>query len=117
MNYETAKKASDISLDGVSVEFEHRDATLTAVIVRDKAGNELRVTKGGDYSAAVTALIPARPKETKVHVVAGKLFGLTDIREEFKERYEADARLSEIKRQTGTYDDDIAGIEIHVISP
>jgi hypothetical protein len=112
MNYETAKKAADIQLEGVSVEFEHHDKTLRTIILRDKAGREVRFTKAAEYSAEIRALIPARPKETKVHVVAGKLLGVADIREEFVERYEADARLGEIKRQTGTYDDDKLGVTV-----
>ena len=112
MNFETVKKTSDVRLEGVSVDFEIHDKGIRSIVIADRAGNLVKIMRGESYNETLRVLVPEQPKPVKVHVLAGKLLGITPFREEFEQQYEADSRLSAIKSETGIYDAEKLGLAI-----
>ncbi len=95
MNLVNVKKASDIVLDGISVDAEFRDGSLHAVTLTDQKGSLVRIALD---SYALRALIPAPPEKKKVNVLTGKVAVLgTPIREEFDHQFQAESRRTELE--------------------
>lgn len=96
MNLKRVKATSEIKLDGITVEAEWRDKTLSAILLTDAKGNILRLAVE-NYTVGV--FVAAPPEKKTVHVVSGKVRVLgTDVREEFDEPYEANSRKSELEQ-------------------
>lgn len=97
MNLKTIRTTAEMKLDGIAIDAEWRDKSLTAVTFTDSKGNVLRIAKK-DYSE-MGAFVPAPPEKKTVHVVTGKVRVVgTEIREEFEQPYEATSRKSELEQ-------------------
>lgn len=92
MNLKTVKNAKEVTLDGISVELEKTDQSITMVTLRDGKGNTLIVRKT-DWSFAV--LVPAPPVMVKRFRIEGKLHGIP-FKEDFESKRGAANRLGEL---------------------
>lgn len=90
------KKANDIVLGGIAVEFEKHNTSLVAVTLRDSDGRLVKIAKG-EYGEMV-ALVPAPPKKIKKFRLSGKFEGLVDVCEDFDSEAAAKDRLREFER-------------------
>src|SRR5581483_10350628 len=93
MNMKTAKTPKDITLTGVTIEFDRSDGQLRAVIIRDGNGGMLKIAQSGSY--AMEALVPAPRKLVSQYRVRGTI-GDIDIDETFQHEYQASARITEL---------------------
>lgn len=102
MNLTRVRSTAELQLEGIVIDAEWRDKKLGAVTFTDKADRFVRLVL---ENYEVGAFVAAKPEKKTVHVVAGKVRGLgIDVREQFDELYEANARRSELE-QTDVMDD------------
>ena len=94
MNTKIVKKASEITLDGITVELHIVDAVTKGITLRDAKGFVLTVANNG-WGSGVDILVPAPPVMVKRFQVAGTLKGI-EFREVFEEEYKALARVTEL---------------------
>ena len=93
MRYVEAKRDSDIKLTGIQAEIEWKGATQKELVLRDAAGNVLKVT--GMYGIEV--LVPAPPVFVTRYRVAGSVPGVVEAVLEYHDsKSDADARVRAI---------------------
>lgn len=110
MKFTTAKSASKVTLEGISVSFDRTDETLNAVTFRDAAGNMVRVANR-TYSLCVE--IPAEPETETGFDVVGEIFGVK-VAESFGTDYSgAMARFTELHGKGG----DVSVKEVQSVKP
>lgn len=73
MKFKTIKKASDVTLEGIKVEFEMLDGSVKGLTLTDSKGSLLRVMERG-YNICVE--IPAPPETENKWKLSGTLLGL-----------------------------------------
>jgi len=110
MNFVSVKGVKDIQLDGITCEMEKHNGAVKIVTLRDAAGHVLRVC--GDYGVSVLTLAP--PAKVKRWRLSGKLFGLTDISEDFEHEHEARSRRDSYDEAAG-YPGEKLGLTIEQI--
>jgi hypothetical protein len=94
-SWKTVKSAGDMKLDGVAVDAEFRDKTLSAVTLTDTKGQAVRFVL---ENYAVKAMVPAPAEKKAVHVVTGAVPVLgTPVREECEDKFSADMRKHELE--------------------
>lgn len=94
--WKSIKKASDITLAGVTAAMELRDGTVHAVTLTDASGKQLRVTVD---SYMLKVFVPEPPKKEQRFRVEGTAAGLP-VSEDFEQRYAADERVRELEEKT-----------------
>lgn len=92
MNWETVKTNKDAALDGISIEIDKSESSITAITFTDKSGGTLRVRMD---SYTMRAEIPAKPKTEKKWALKGKFKGLP-VDEKFDTAYQAEARRDDL---------------------
>lgn len=93
MNLKTAKSPKDITLAGISVEFDKRDGTVQAVKLRDGTAGGLLVVQVVNYSLEI--LVPTSPKligRWRLKATVGDVV----IDETFTHEFEATGRRTEL---------------------
>lgn len=96
MNLKSVKKAESrvVKLEGVTVEWEWRDAELFGVTLTDAKGSVLKVAR---HSYSMEALVLAPVEKKTVYAVKGSIRLVnTPLREEFDNDYEAQSRAREL---------------------
>jgi hypothetical protein len=99
MNFQTAKKPSDVNLEGIAIEFDVRDGCLVAVDLTDGKGGHFRIAKT-DYSS-IGAFVPAKPKLVEKWALRGTFFGLK-VDELFADEWSAKQRADELGYADGS---------------
>lgn len=96
MKTKTAKKATEILLDGITAELHIVDGTIKGVTLLDRDGRLLTVQNNG-WGSGIEVLIPdvTPPKMEKAFRLKGAI-KLIPFDETFKERWAADARLRDL---------------------
>ena len=87
MKFKSVKKASEVTLEGITVELDTVDGSIKGVILTDAKGNTLRVIER-NYNLFVE--VPAPPEMEKKYRLSGNLLGLP-VNMNFDSKYEADA--------------------------
>lgn len=115
MKFKSVKKASEVTLDGVRVEFDMVDGSIKAVTLTDPKGNVVRCAERG-YNFYVE--VPAPPETEKKFKLSGTVLGLP-VEKVFDERHEADDELRRLESDVRG-DDNIAlkieQIEVPVVA-
>lgn len=101
-NLKTVKGASEITLEGIAVEFVKQDASVKRVTLTDGKGTT--VTFSADYGMSV--LVPAPPQMIDKWMLQGTYKGIT-VSEAFDSKYAAESRRDEIG-----YGEDVAELSI-----
>lgn len=94
MKFKSVKKASEVTLEGITVELDTVDGSIKGVILTDAKGNTLRVIER-TYSLFVE--VPAPPEMEKKYRLSGNLLGLP-VNMNFDSKYEADAEQERLER-------------------
>jgi hypothetical protein len=92
MNWETVKTNKDATLDGIDIEIDKSDSSITSVTFTDKSGGKLRI-RMDSYTMRVD--IPAKPKTEKKWALKGEFKGLP-VDETFDSEYQANNRRDDI---------------------
>jgi hypothetical protein len=109
MKLASAKKDSELSLQGITFETEYHDSTLKSVTMRDGNGGIVRIAQG-EYSG-IKALVPAQPTMVKRHKVSGTVAGLP-VSQMFETEYDAARAKHHYERKLAEHDDAKLTIEV-----
>jgi hypothetical protein len=92
MNWEMVKASKDAMLDGIEVEIDKTDSSVTSITFTDKSGAKLRA-RLDSYSLRLE--IPAKPKTEKKWALKGEFKGLP-VDEKFDSEYAAQSRRDDL---------------------
>lgn len=110
MNLKRVTKKSDLVLDGVDIQMEMHDASISSIAFTDKQGHMVKVF--GDYGVKVC--VPAPPKTATKYRLSGKFEGLVSVSEDFDDNYSAQSRLSEFQSKSLAADCGLVISEVEV---
>jgi hypothetical protein len=107
MEWTKVKQAKDVTLEGVSVDFDRTDGSFKSVTFTDAKGNKFRIGTEASYSSLAVE-IPAKPKLVEKHVLRGEVAGLK-VEESFDSEYAARDRKQEL---SGRFSDAEDGLTV-----
>lgn len=93
-DWKAIKKGSDVSLEGVTMEFEREDGSIKRVTITDAKGNRVRLS-GAQYGNGLGVFTPAPPPMKEQHVVKATVAGLP-IEARFDDLSGANAKAREL---------------------
>lgn len=114
MKQQSVKRASEVKLKDVKVEFVVRDGSINEVQFTDSEGNQCFISATTSYSATLSVYVPAAPKMVKKARLSGAMLG-TAIEEFFEHPYQAEARkaaLDEAIRDDSTVSLTVDEVEV-----
>lgn len=97
-NLHKVTKSSEIAFDGASFDIETVDGQIKSVTVVNQQGHKVKIAADSAYSD-LRVLVPAAPKKVKKYSLFISLNGVSEIREIFNDKYEAEARLAAIEKE------------------
>lgn len=106
----SCKSEADIPLDNISLEVV--DNKIMAVILKGPDGSLVKITKSNSYGEELKVCKDEPLVEVDEWCLSGKLLGVTDFSETFKDETAAQNRHHDIKNTTGVYDDEQLGLSI-----
>lgn len=111
MRFEKVTKQTDLPELGITITLQVVDNKVEAVTIGE-GDISIRIVSGGSYSNELKVLKPESKQAKTVFVVSGKLLGISDVREEFDDKHDADARLSKIMTTAGVWDEEELGVSV-----